>query len=71
MEFWNIGPQSCIALKNIMIHGKTATIDPQNLNPNTEVTRLRPLFHSSNIPLFHTGDTKPVSLKAKYFQYVI
>ena len=53
------------------IHGETVKIDPKNLDPNTEVMRFWLLFHGSNIPSFHVGGTKPVSLKAACFQYII
>ena len=33
--------------------------------------RFWPLFHDSNIPSFHVGGTKPVSVKAAWFQYFI
>jgi hypothetical protein len=48
----------------INIHGKKLKIDPNNLDPNTEVMRFRPLFHDSNIPSFHVGGIKLESLKA-------
>ena len=52
-------------------HGETVKIDPNNLDPNSEVMRFWPLFHDSNIPSFHVGGIKPVPLKATWFQYII
>ena len=71
--------------KNINIHGKTVKAcswhdrelipmrqrRTKSLDPNTEVMRFWPLFHDSNIPLFHVRGTKPVSAKATWFQYII
>jgi hypothetical protein len=39
MEYWNIGPDRCMALKNDKIYGETVKIDPQSLNPTPEVMR--------------------------------
>jgi len=40
------------------IHGEPVKVDPKTLNQNTEIIRFLPLFHCSNIPLFHVAGIK-------------
>ena len=55
----------------INIHGEIVKIDSKNIDPDTEVMRLWPLFHRSSIPSFHVGGIKPLTLKDAWFQYII
>ena len=52
-------------------NGETVEIVPKTLNQNTEVVRFWPLFHCSNIPLFHVAGTKKDAIKNPLFQQVV
>ena len=62
------------------IHGETVKIDsnapeahkkPWSKHWSYAFLAIIPLFHDSMIPTFHVGGTKPVSVKAAWFQYII
>ena len=69
MEYWD--DWRSIWLKKKYGSWEKQTMDRKSLDSNTEVMRFWPLFHDSNIPSFHVGGTKPVSLKIAWFQYII